>query len=135
MFISGLGKDKKEQLKKMLNSSEIYLKHQYRKNLSFQNTCSDHCVNFGLSDKSLLNFNNKCGHQHSRSCNDCNDCNDCDLLKMEFGKEINNLYISKDDKCEAIESLRQNFFQIREWKHHIMRSFCQDYGMNKILSE
>ncbi len=54
-----------EQLKKLLVYSNYYLKFEYKKNLSYDSVCSDHCVSFALSSTNI------CAHEHVRNCLSC----------------------------------------------------------------
>ena len=73
--------EKKNQIAIFLNSFLIYSKRYYKNNLSYNNTCSDHYANLGLSQKILSNVNVKCYYKHFRSYLNCIQI---ELLKKEF---------------------------------------------------
>ena len=119
-------------MKNCLFASTIYLKRKYRNNVSFGSECADHCANFGLSEKLAQSSNIKCNHDHHRTCVECNLI---DLLKKQFELEINILDVDDQEKLEFEERLNQSFNSIKEWKHHLIRCFCQESIKNKILDE
>ena len=121
---------KKKELCEKLNCCLNYIKFRFRNNLSTNSKSYDHCCNFALSDEGSSN-NLKCDHSHVR---DCNDCLLLDITLRDIEVEIKKFNFSDEERIELLDRHTSYKTNILEWKHHIMRSFCQDLIKTKILN-
>jgi len=124
-----IGQERSSYLKNLIETCRNYLKYKFRKNLKKNCECSDHCVDFALSEfeeKStdiIHELGIKCDHNHKR---DCLDCLSVENLFNELDFDIKRLI--KDDlqskKLQYYSKLSRE--RIFEWKYHIIRGFNQD---------
>ena len=118
--------EKIDSLISILKSNQNFLKFNYLKHLKYSSSCSDHCVNFALS-----NVNN-CDHIHTR---ECSDCNALDYSLIEIQSEIEKILPDNQNKKDTIFNTKKEVEKIKEWKNHLVRSWAQDQIKYKTLNE
>jgi hypothetical protein len=122
--------NRKNELIDKLTCTRNYIKFKFRNNLALNSPCSDHCCNFALSENGSK-FNQKCDHDHSRSCYDCILI---EITITEIEEEIYKSNFNDETTLEFMDQINANKTNILEWKHHIIRTFCQDLIKHEILN-
>ena len=110
----------------LISSTMNYLKFSYKKNLSFDSVCADHCASFALRNTLT------CKHKHSRSCILCNQL---DFLLNGIEESINETRLNSVDKADVRAQHHFIGQDIFDWKHHIVRAWCQDQIKYKTLND
>jgi hypothetical protein len=128
----GLNQNEFKQLKNSIDSIRNYLKFNYIKNLSKSCICSDHCVNYALSDDKNGFLAIKCEHLHERNCEKCNTL---DALFDMIQNNINLLINDSEFKKIQTQYLKNSKEKIIEWKFHIIRNWNQDIIKYKLLND
>jgi hypothetical protein len=137
---NGLNRELSSTLKNLIQSGLNYLKFGFRKYLKKSSECSDHCVNYALSeliedknkhqDKHPLSI--KCDHEHTRNCIDCLSI---ERIFEEFHKQINCLVNDEAQKKTLLFFIKKSKEQIFDWKFHIIRGFNQDSAKYELLDQ
>ena len=70
-FSNGVSQEMKDQLVKLCNDSETFLKHTLPAHLQAESKCAAHCTRFGLADNSCKSSMKPCAHTHDKFCSDC----------------------------------------------------------------
>ena len=121
---------KKKELIDKLTCTRNYIKFKFKNNLALKSSCADHCCNLALSENGSK-FNQKCDHDHSRSCYDCILI---ETTITEIEKEIYKSNFNDETTLEFMDQINAYKTIILEWKHHIIRTFCQDLIKYEILN-
>ena len=61
-FSNGVSQEMKDQLVKLCNDSETFLKHTLPAHLQAESKCAAHCTRFGLADNSCKSSMKPCAH-------------------------------------------------------------------------
>jgi len=115
-----------DSLISILKINQNFLKFSYIKHLEYSSKCSDHCVNFALSDT------NNCDHIHTR---DCSDCNALEYSLFRVQSEIEKILPDNQSKKDTIFNTKNEIEKIKEWKRHLIRGWAQDQIKYKTLNE
>jgi hypothetical protein len=126
-----LNKELASTLKNLIQSGLAYLKFGFRKNLKKDSECSDHCVNYALSEhienkdkaKKIHELSIKCEHEHKR---DCIDCLSIEILFEEIYNHISSLVSDESKKKTLYFYLKKSKEHILDWKFHIIRGYNQE---------
>ena len=123
-----------KNFKECINSSRLYLKTSYGRNLSMHSEIASHCVGLACSDPSNPEYKNHCNGSHTKTCEQCENMRDLfrafhgllDMKKSCFKEEI--------DFDEALYEL--NLANERVWDHqcHIVRTWIQSSEWSDMLS-
>jgi hypothetical protein len=70
-FPQGISEDIKEQLLKLCDDSESFLKHTFPSHLQQESECAAHCRRFALADHVSKSAMKPCLHAHNKFCQDC----------------------------------------------------------------
>ena len=66
--------DRQAQLKQQLRDLQLYLRSDFIRHLSREDTCATHCSTHALSNSnSGADYASSCRHAHSMSCQRCNE--------------------------------------------------------------
>ena len=118
-----------------LKACKRYLKTEYPINCrdGQPSTCSDHCRNFALSDKSDDAFNVECDHVHNTVCDSCESLKS---VMQEIEDQIRNkpiTFYSKDHREDMLYDFVRAKQSILNWKAYILRSCNQNKAKEDLL--
>ena len=123
----GLARQWCTEVKERLKDAKRYLKTGYRVHCKPETaTCPDHCRSFTLSNKQDTDFQERCTHEHSETCDDCwNLRNVLDEVKNQISGSSWNPY-SNEQRDNLMYDFMQARTDILQWKAHILRSINQE---------
>ena len=114
-------------MKRKLRDAKRYLKTDYCVHCNPEEAaCPDHCRKYALSDEQDPDFQERCSHQHSETCDDCQNLrNVLDEVEGQIRDSSWNPYSSEQQK-DLIYDFKQARTDIFQWKAHIVRSVNQE---------
>ena len=123
----GLGRQWCTEVKRKLRDAKRYLKTDYRVHCNPEEAaCPDHCRKYALSDEQDPDFQERCSHQHSKTCDDCQNLrNVLDGVEGQIRGSSWNPYSSEQQE-DLIYDFKQARTDIFQWKAHIVRSVNQE---------
>ena len=124
-----------KNFKDCINSSKLYLKTSYGRNLSMHSEIASHCVGFACSDPSNPEYKNTCPGSHTQRCEHCDNIRD--LFRAFRGL----LHMKKSSFKEPIDFVEAeyevNLANERVWEHqcHIVRTWIQSFEWSDMLTK
>ena len=114
-------------VKRKLRDAKRYLKTHYCVHCNPEEAaCPDHCRKYALSEEKDPDFQERCSHQHSKTCDDCQNLrNVLDEVEGQIRGSSWNPYSSEQQK-DLIYDFKQARTDIFQWKAHIVRSVNQE---------
>ena len=128
----GIEKEEYESLKKCIDSSKLYLKSSYYRNLSMHSPIASHCVSRACSSKEE-EFKQTCPSDHTETCEHCMNIRDLfrsflGLLKKkrpDFDDDFN--YVESEHEVNLANE------RVMAYQNHILRTWIQNAKWNDLL--
>ena len=111
----------------LMKLSRDYLQFDFKKHISFESTCTDHCAAYALDFTELCK-----NHLHTRYCLKCNTL---ETTLFETEKSIESLLIEPRLLTETLYQFRNHRKKIFNWKRHLIRGWTQDIIKYDVLNK
>lgn len=131
----GLDEAVYKSFKDCINSSRLYLKTSYGRNLAMHSEVASHCVGRACSDPSKPQYKNKCpAGSHTKPCESCDNLRD--LFRAIKGLLYQKRRDFKDDFDFIEAEYEINLANERIWDHqcHIVRTWIQNSEWSEMLA-
>ena len=132
---NGVGLDEAvyKNFKDCINSSRLYLKTSYARNLAMHSEVASHCVGRACSDPSNQEYKNHCNGTHTKTCEHCEGIRDLfrAFKGLLYEKKSN---FNKFDFEEAEYELNLANYHVWEHQCHIVRTWIQNSEWSDMLS-
>ncbi|XP_062605183.1 uncharacterized protein LOC134266972 [Saccostrea cucullata] len=123
-----------KECKESIVTSRIYMKTDFKMHVKQTDHCSDHCINYALSDPHDKQFQQSCiDHQHDVVCDRCQLLPNAILSLKGI---LNNLAdLSPTTKEGMFVDIDAAEVKIIEWKSHVVRTINQDNSRTQTLKD
>jgi hypothetical protein len=119
----------KKRLQQQVDLGVLYQKHAYSQHCEEHASSFCHCINCGLSDSTIKEFQSPCSIAHTERCAECDNI----LYSLaEIECHISNV-INLEDRQEFYYDFHNATESIIELFRHIIRGVCQDNEKSKII--
>ncbi|CAG2239924.1 unnamed protein product [Mytilus edulis] len=112
-------------MKEKLISYKLYLKTDFKHHVQMKDQCSDHCIQFALSDPTEKKLARSCtDHLHDMKCPRCCLLPDTVIELKRIISEFTD--ISEEERTEFLVDIETAEGKVLDWKSHILRCVNQD---------
>lgn len=136
--LTQVGVDKKwsQDVIKNLQKAKLYLKSEYKVHCQVTSSpCADHCRPFALSDPVDGDFQMKCTHKHTMTCELCENISSIlEELRCKI-KDHKHFSFTEDNREDLLHDFQEAYANIYKWKSHILRSVNQEKAKQEVLEK